>query len=126
MAPRIERFEDLIAWQKARALHKKICGLCESLQRAGEYGMKHQIRRSAISVMANISEGFERARPAEFHQFLSIAKGSCGEVRSHLYAVFDAGYLSENDFDELQELSHEVTKIIGGLRASVQRKRDRF
>jgi four helix bundle protein len=86
---------------------------------AKDTGLSGQIQRAAISIMANIAEGFERNRTAEFHQFLSVAKGSCAEVRSHLYAAYDAGYLDKNRFTEVLTQAEEVGRIIGGLRASV-------
>jgi four helix bundle protein len=74
--------------------------------------------------MSNIAEGFERGRRGEFHQFLSTAKASCAEVRSQIYAAYDVGYLDEIAFKRLLERSNEVARIIGGLRASVQKQRD--
>lgn len=85
-------------------------------QFAKDYRVAAQIQSAAISVMANIAEGFERGKRQEFHQFLSIAKGSCGEVRSHLYAAFDIGYIKEHEFNGLRDLALELSKIINGLR----------
>ncbi len=73
--------------------------------------------------MANIAEGFERNPTAEFHQFLSVAKGSCAEVRFHLYAAQDAGYLEKDRFIEVLAQAEEVARIIGGRRASVAGQR---
>jgi four helix bundle protein len=70
--------------------------------------------------MANIAEGFERGRQAEFHQYLSIAKGSCGEVRSHLFAALDIGYISDIEFEGLVDRTYELTRIINGLRSKLQ------
>jgi four helix bundle protein len=85
-----------------------------------DFKLAGQIQAASISVMANIAEGFDRGRKAEFHQFLSIAKGSCGEVRSHLYAALDVGYLTQEEFKPVHELSEEVSRIINGLRSSIE------
>lgn len=74
--------------------------------------------------MSNKIEKFERGNPREFHQFLSIAKSSCAEVRSQLYVALDAGYLDQTAFQELIQLARETGKVIGGLRVSVERRRD--
>jgi len=121
---RVERFEDLIAWQKARELTKRIYEVTRQGDFAKDFGLKDQIQRAAVSIMSNIAEGFERGGRAEFHQFLSTAKASCAEVRSQLYVALDAEYLSQSAFDQLQSLAEEVAKILGALRASVQKQRD--
>lgn len=77
MSKKIERFEDFIAWQKARVLTGRIYKVTEQGAFARNYGLKYQIRRAAVSIMSNIAEGFERGRATEFHYFLSIAKASC-------------------------------------------------
>ncbi|MCA1668571.1 MAG: four helix bundle protein [Thermomicrobia bacterium] len=118
----VERFEDLVAWQKARQLTASIYGITCSGAFAADYGLSRQIQRAAVSVMPNVAEGFERGRRAEFAQFLSIAKSSCGEVRSQLYVALDAGYLDQVTFDSLQAHAEEVSRIIGGLRSSVERQ----
>src|SRR3954464_15354441 len=98
---KIERFEDLIAWQKARVLTREIYEATRLRAFSRDFGLMDQIRRASVSVMSNIAEGFERGRPGEFHQFLSTAKGSCGEVRSELYVALDAGYLTSQHFQSL-------------------------
>jgi four helix bundle protein len=123
MAEKIKSFQDLIAWQKARALTASIYRISANGEFARDFGLKDQIRRAAVSVMSNIAEGFERGRPTEFHQFLSIAKGSCAELRSQLFAALDANYLAERDFHLLMLDAEEVGRIVGGLRAGVERKR---
>ncbi|MGH7219311.1 MAG: four helix bundle protein, partial [Nitrospiraceae bacterium] len=116
---RIERFEDLVAWQKARVLAQTVYKMTREHMFAKDIGLSSQVQRAAVSIMANIAEGFERNRSGEFHQFLSVAKGSCAEVRSHLYAAYDAGYLDKDCFTEVLVQSEEVGRIIGGLRVSV-------
>jgi four helix bundle protein len=124
MSGRIEKFEDFIAWQKARKLTAAIYKATDQGKFSRDYGLRDQIRRAAVSVMSNIAEGFERGRSSEFHHFISIAKASCAEVRSQLYVALDVGYLDRESFDVLHEQAIEVGRIIGGLRASVERKRD--
>jgi four helix bundle protein len=121
----VERFEDLIAWQKARALTAEIYRVTNQKDFGRDFGLRDQIRRAAVSVMSNVAEGFERNRPTEFHQFLSVAKASCGEVRSQLYVALDAGYLDLSSFEILRSQAEEVSRITGGLRASVARSRVR-
>ena len=123
MKSKIERFEDLIAWQKARKLTQLIYQVSRRGAFAKDFGLSGQIQRSAVSIMSNISEGFERGGRGEFHQFLSIAKASCAEVRSQLYVAFDVGYLNQDEFDHLLAQAEEVARIVGGLRVSVQKQR---
>src|SRR5947208_14666126 len=122
MTTRIEKFEDCIAWQKARSLTREIYKITNLPASSRDFGLKDQIRRAAVSIMSNIAEGFERGRPSEFHQFLSIAKGSCAELRSQLYVALDAGHVLEPAFAQLYAQAEEVGRIVGGLRASVQRR----
>jgi len=124
MSGRIEEFEDLIAWQKARELTRAIYEVTRQGAFAKDYGLSGQIQRAAVSIMSNIAEGFERGNPREFHQFLSVAKASCAEVRSQLYVALDAGYLVDESCQTLMALAKETGKIIGGLRVSVERRRD--
>ena len=124
MSKTIERFEDFIAWQKARKLTAAIYKVTNEGDFVRDFGLKDQIRRAAVSSMSNIAEGFERGRSAEFHQFLSVAKASCAEVRAQLYVALDAGYLSTSAFDGLMAQATEVGLIIGGLRLSVERRRN--
>ena len=122
---KVERFEDLIAWQKARELTKLIYYISNSGKFKKDFGLRDQIRRASVSVMSNIAEGFDRASRPEFHRFLVIAKGSCAEVRSQLYIAWDTEMISGKEFQELKSLAEETARIIGGLRASVQKQRDR-
>jgi four helix bundle protein len=118
------RFEDLIAWQKARALTKEIYVVTASADFTRDRGLCDQIRRASVSIMANLAEGFDRGARTEFHRFLVIAKGSCAELRSHLYVALDASYIAEATFKKLYAKVDEVSRILGGLRQAVQRQRD--
>lgn len=117
----IERFEDLLAWQKARALTSKIYAVTRIGQFAKDFGLTDQIRRAAVSIGSNIAEGFERGNNKEFVTFLGIAKGSAGEVRSQLCTAYDAGYLSDAEITELVGLSKDVSKLINGLILSLRK-----
>jgi four helix bundle protein len=122
---KVERFEDLIAWQKSRILTQAIYQITRQSDFSRDFGLAGQMQRAAVSIMSNIAEGFERSKAGEFHQFLSIAKSSCAEVRSQLYVALDVGYLDQTKFNQLLTQAQEVARIIGGLRASVERKRDK-
>ena len=121
MVTGVKRFEDLIAWQKARLLTKAIYAETKQGLFARDFGLRDQIRRAVVSIMANVAEGFEKGTSAEFHNFLRIAKGSCAEVRSQLYVAYDAEYLSEEKFAQLLAQAEEVARVLGGLRAAVER-----
>ena len=120
---KVERFEDLIAWQKARVLTKDIYVLTGKTPVRKDRGLTGQLQRVAVSVMSNIAEGFERKRPNEFYHFLTIAKASCAEVQSLLYVTLDVGYLHQDDFAKLFQKTDEVLKVLGGLKLSVERQK---
>lgn len=123
MSAKIERFEDLIAWQKARELTKNIYKITKHGEFQKDFGLRDQIRKSAVSIMSNIAEGFERGGRSEFHQFLVIAKGSCAELRSQLYVAFDVEYIDMELFSKVDNLAKEASRIIGGLRVAVYRQK---
>ena len=120
---KIERFEDLIAWQKARQLTKRVYLASREGPFAQDFGMCHQIRKSALSVPSNIAEGFERGSRAQFQHFLTIAKGSCAELRTQLYVAHDVGYIDEATVTAMLRDAEEVGRIVGGLRSAVARQR---
>lgn len=119
-----QRFEDLIAWQKPRTLAKRVYQVTRLGTLARDYGLANQMQRAAVSIMVNIAEGFERGAAAEFQHFLSIAKASCAELRARLYTVCDVEHITPAEFDELTRLAEEVARLIGGLRVSIERRRD--
>lgn len=114
-------FEELIAWQKARVLTKRVYELTREGAFSRDFGLSNQIQRASVSIMANIAEGSERGS-REFHQFLVTAKASTAEVRSHLFVALDIGYIGQATFDELYTLATELGRVIGGLRSSIARK----
>ncbi|KAF0146383.1 MAG: 30S ribosomal protein S23 [Nitrospirae bacterium] len=108
----IKRFEDIVAWQKGRELCKQIYAITKNQRFLKDFGLKDQIQRSSISVISNIAEGFERGSNNEFIQFLYIAKGSCGELRTQLYIALDLGYISGEEFDKIIKVASEVSRLI--------------
>ncbi|HET7625194.1 MAG TPA: four helix bundle protein [Verrucomicrobiae bacterium] len=112
---KVTRFEDLMSWQKARELNRLIYDCSRNGAFAKDFALREQIRRASISVMSNIAEGFERGGDKEFMQFLSNAKGSCGEVRAQLYAALDQHYLDDFEFQKLHGISIEVSRLISGF-----------
>ncbi|MCB9455819.1 MAG: four helix bundle protein [Anaerolineaceae bacterium] len=119
----VERFEDLIAWQKARKLTAAVYQVTRQGDFARDFGLSSQIQRASVSVMSNIAEGFERNNPGDFSRFLTIAKSSCAEVRAQLYVALDVGYLNQGQFSELMQQSTEVSRLISGLKKSVEKNR---
>jgi len=116
-----KNFEEIIAWQKARVLCKKIRLLADVIQSQNDYRLKDQILGSSGSVMDNIAEGFERQGNKEFVNFLFIAKGSCGELRSQLYRVQDYGYVGDQECQELIKETLEISRVLYGLITSIQK-----
>lgn len=118
---KVDRFEDLIAWQKARRLTKEIYRLTGKEQFKKDFGLREQIQRASVSIMSNLAEGFERGSKQEFHQYVVISKSSCAEVRSQLYVALDVGYIAQEEFDHTNSLAMEVSRIIGGLKSSLKK-----
>ena len=105
-----ERFEDLRAWQTARALTNRGYALTTRDDFESDWALKDQIRRAAISVMSNIAEGFESRTRPRFIDFLGTAKASAGEVRSQLYVVHDQGYLDDSEFETVSDLADKASR----------------
>ena len=115
------QFEDLRVWKITRELAKSIYGVTRASVMSRDYALKDQMRRSAISSMSNIAEGYERDGNRELRQFLSIAKGSIGELRSQLYIALDAGYLVKSEADSLLERSRTISRMLSSLIESITR-----
>lgn len=109
---KIEKFEDILVWQKAKNLSLLVY---ELFKHNKDYGFKDQIQRASVSIMNNVAEGFERKGDKEFSRFLYIAKGSCGEVRSMLYLALELRYISEKDFHKTYNNSVEISKMLSGF-----------
>ena len=109
-------FEEILSWQKARALNIDIYKITNSNNLfSKDFGLRDQIRRASVSISSNIAEGFERQTTKEFIRFLYIAKASAGEVRSQLYLAYDIEYIKKEDFEKLKLKVNEVSKLISGL-----------
>ena len=121
----IKNFEDLEIWQDARRLAQEIYTCSRSPKFSKDFALRDQMQRAAVSVMSNIAEGFERGGNQEFVQFLYIAKGSCGEVRSQLYVALDQDYVDRKLVDSLlialKRLSVRIKHLIDHLRQSGMR-----
>jgi four helix bundle protein len=109
---KIEKFEDIIAWQKAKSVTVEIYKVFSGTK---DYGFKDQIQRASLSIMNNIAEGYERKGNKEFKNFLYIAKGSSAEVRSMILLAGELNYLSGEKTDTLLFSIEEVSRLISGL-----------
>ncbi len=112
---RYNSFEEIPVWQEARVLIKKIYLTTSDNKFKKDFGLISQMQRAAVSIMANIAEGFERNSDREFIRFLLYSKSSCGELRSHLYVALDVQYLSEEEFKELQGDAITLSKKLSGF-----------
>lgn len=115
------RFEDIIAWQKARETNKLIHGVTTRGTFSKDFDLRSQIRRASTSIMANIAEGFGRRSDKEFANFLNIAHGSTYEVQSHLYAALDLNYINQADFAELYARLEEICRMTHALGQKLRR-----
>lgn len=111
----IERFEQIISWQEARELNKTIGKLIDSGRFKRSFRLINQIEGSAGSIMDNIAEGFEKGGNREFIQFLYIAKGSCGELRSQFYRALDREYIDQKEFDNFSVHAMKISSLIQKL-----------
>jgi four helix bundle protein len=111
----VRYFEDLDVWNEARRLTNEVYAATQDAGFSKDFGLRDQVQRAAVSIMSNIAEGFERGGNQEFIQFLYIAKGSCGEVRSQLYVALDQGYISKDRFTELLNSFKRLSGMLSGL-----------
>lgn len=108
----IERFEDIISWKEAGELNKTIGNLIHTGRLKNNFRLINQMEGSAGSIMDHIAEGFERGGNKEFIQFLFIAKGSCGELRSQLYRALDRNYITQDEFDLIAVHAKKISNLI--------------
>jgi four helix bundle protein len=111
----INKFEDLEIWQEARELHREIYNLTKAKCFLDYPDLKWQMRRSSGSIMDNVAEGFERGGKGEFIQFLSVSKGSNGELKSQLYKCLDLEFISNKDFEYFYAKTENISKKIGSF-----------
>ncbi len=112
---KIERFENIEAWRKARELTKLIYQISSTGNFARDFSLRDQIRGASVSTMSNIAEGFQHDGNAEFRQFLAVAQGSAGEVKAQLYVALDVGFISQAQFEHLDTRTDEIGRLLGGL-----------
>jgi four helix bundle protein len=112
---KLERFEQIQSWQKARMLANQIYDLTAKGDFSRDFELRNQIRRSAGSVMHNIAEGFDAGSNPEFIRFLKISRRSASEVQSQLYLALDRKYISDEELQIAYDIATEVKKLINGL-----------
>ena len=115
----IQRFEDMQAWQEARKLVKMTYSITNKELFSRDFGMRDQIRRASVSVMANTTEGFDCESKVEFARFLGIARRSAVEVQSLLYAALDTKYIDQEEFEIHYEQARKAKALIGGFKHSL-------
>jgi len=111
----IGRFEEIVSWKESRKLNQVVGDLIDTGRFKNSYRLINQIEGSAGSIMDNIAEGFERGGNKEFIQFLYIAKGSCGELRSQLYRALDRKYILQSEFDSFSVQAMKISSLIQKL-----------
>jgi len=109
------RIEEMEIWQRGCRLAVEVCKLAQQKEFDRDWGLRDQIRKSAVSIPSNIAEGHERDTPAEFRHFLRIAKGSCGELRTQLYIAHALGYIDKAAADNIIAECVEISSMIYGL-----------
>lgn len=109
--PSFKRFEEILAWQKARAVTRQVYLLSNRGELAKDFSLRDQMKRASVSIMANIAEGHGRRTSVEFANFLNIARGSAVELQSHLYVALDLAYISQVEFDDVYHQLEEISKM---------------
>ena len=120
----IDRFEDIEAWQVARELTSAVYELSKTTPLRKDYGLRDQLQRASVSIMANIAEGFASRSDAEFVRFLSYAYRSATEVQSHLYVARDQAFLDEESFAKLYDQTDTTKKLLNGFIRYLKRQQN--
>jgi four helix bundle protein len=123
---KLERFEDLMAWQQARELTRTLYLAGGKPPLSRDFALRDQLQRAAVSVMSNIAEGFERVGRQEKLQFMNIARASCAEVKSLLYICLDNRFLDSATVAQLQAQCSHISRLLSGLIRSVQDRKNPF
>ena len=113
----METFERLEVWQRSKKL---AVGLCRALRSCRDYGLREQAQRAAVSIPSNIAEGMERNTKPEYRNFLGIAKGSAGELRTQLMILAELGYLDSDVFQEMHKEAQRISRMLHGLIRAMQ------
>jgi four helix bundle protein len=121
MNKKIESFEDLLVWQKGMKIVRQVYLITRDGRLSKDFNLRDQLRGAALSIPSNIAEGFERASRKEYLNFLNIAKGSAGEVRSLLRVAVEIGYLEEPPYYELQEMILELSRYLSNQIKSLKK-----
>lgn len=117
----IKRFEEIMAWQKARELVRETYRVYGVAPFSRDFGLKDQICRAAVSAMTNVAEGFGRKSSKDFAHFLDVARGSTLEVQSLLYVARDLNYVQAIEFEKLYKIAEETISLIAGFTAYLRR-----
>ena len=117
-----ENFEEMDVWKTSRLFVREIYNISSNTKFNKDFALKNQIRAASVSVLSNISEGYERKSVKEFVQFISISKGSVGEVRAQLYIALDLGYINNDEFINLSDKAKYISKSLSGLIKYLQNK----
>jgi len=120
----IEKFEDIESWKLARELTKEIYRVTKLNNLSKDFGLKDQIQRASVSIMANISEGFDSGSDKSFINFLKYSYRSASEVQSLLYVVLDQDLITKSKFESLYEKCKDIKNLIGGLIQYLKKKKD--
>jgi four helix bundle protein len=115
----IKRFEDLIVWQRAMTLSKRVYRVTSTGKFASDWGLRDQVRRASVSILSNIAEGFGKYSNREFKKYLAIANGSSFEVRAQVHLARELGYIDKTEADVVVQMCEEISRLIAALRRSM-------